>query len=39
MDESDLWIAATAIAIGAIVVTRDQDFRPIGGLMIEDWTA
>lgn len=27
LDENDLWIAATALAIGAAVVTRDKDFK------------
>lgn len=38
LDENDLWIAATAMARGAIVVTSDSDFRRISGLDIEDWT-
>jgi tRNA(fMet)-specific endonuclease VapC len=37
-DDNDLWIAATALNIGAIVVTRDQDMRRMPGLAIEDWT-
>ena len=32
LDENDLWIAATALAIGAILVSRDSDFRGIEGL-------
>ena len=38
MDENDLWLAATAAALGATVVTRDSDFRGTPGLMVEDWT-
>lgn len=38
MDENDLWIAATALSVGAVIITRDQDSRSIGGLMVEDWT-
>lgn len=38
MADNDLWIAATAAAIGAVVVTRDTDFQKIPGLAIEDWT-
>jgi len=34
LDENDLWIAATALAIGATLVTRDSDFREIEGLAI-----
>lgn len=38
MIDNDLWIAATAKAFGAVLVTRDQDFVGIPGLAIEDWT-
>lgn len=39
LDENDLWIAATALAIGATLVSRDSDFQQISGLTVEDWTA
>ncbi len=39
LDENDLWIAATALALGATLISRDRDFREIDGLAIEDWTA
>jgi len=32
LDESDLWIAATAIALEAILISRDNDFAGIQGL-------
>jgi predicted nucleic acid-binding protein len=32
LDENDLWMAATALASGAKLVTRDGDFEGIGGL-------
>jgi len=32
LDENDLWVAATALALGATLVTRDGDFRGIDGL-------
>ncbi|MBI4327950.1 MAG: type II toxin-antitoxin system VapC family toxin [Chloroflexi bacterium] len=38
LDENDLWIAATARAIGAALVSRDSDFRQIDFLAVEDWT-
>ncbi len=38
LDENDLWIAATALAIGAVLVTSDSDFQRVTGLTIEDWT-
>ena len=34
LDENDLWIAATALAIGATLVTCDTDFREIQDLAI-----
>jgi predicted nucleic acid-binding protein len=39
LDENDLWIAATALALGAVLVTRDGDFRHIDGLAVENWDA
>jgi predicted nucleic acid-binding protein len=34
LDENDLWVAATALAIGAILVSRDNDFGGIDGLRV-----
>ena len=39
LDENDLWIAATALALGAALISRDSDFQHIEGLAVEDWTA
>jgi predicted nucleic acid-binding protein len=39
LDENDLWIAATALALSAVLVSRDSDFQQIDGLATEDWTA
>jgi predicted nucleic acid-binding protein len=39
LDENDLWIVATAMALGAVLVSRDTDFRYVAGLLVEDWTA
>jgi tRNA(fMet)-specific endonuclease VapC len=36
--ENDLWIAATALALGAVLVTADSDFQSVPGLMLDDWT-
>jgi predicted nucleic acid-binding protein len=38
LDENDLWIASTALALGATLVTRDSDFANIDGLQVEDWS-
>lgn len=36
--QNDLWIAAHARALGAIVVTgNDREFRRVPGLRVEDW--
>lgn len=34
MEENDLWIAATALAIGATVVSRDEAFLGVAGLNV-----
>lgn len=34
LDENDLWVAATAIALGAALVSRDSDFAGIEGLPV-----
>jgi predicted nucleic acid-binding protein len=38
LDENDLWIAATAMVLGAVLVSRDKDFLKVVGLTVEDWT-
>ncbi|MCC6765748.1 MAG: type II toxin-antitoxin system VapC family toxin [Deltaproteobacteria bacterium] len=38
LDENDLWIAATASALGATLVTRDRDFTAMPDLTTVDWT-
>lgn len=37
LDENDLWIAATALSLGAVMVTMDSDFQRVSGLRVEDW--
>jgi predicted nucleic acid-binding protein len=34
LDENDLWVAATALALGATLVSRDSDFGRIDGLTL-----
>ena len=31
LDENDLWIAATTLALDATLVSRDGDFQTVGG--------
>jgi predicted nucleic acid-binding protein len=38
LDENDLWIAATALSLGATLVSRDTDFHRVDHLQIADWT-
>ena len=38
LEDNDLWIAATALTQGAILVSRDQIFTRVPGLQVEDWT-
>jgi predicted nucleic acid-binding protein len=34
LDENDLWMAATALALGATLVSRDRDFGDVDGLPV-----
>jgi tRNA(fMet)-specific endonuclease VapC len=34
LDENDLWIAATALALNAALVSHDADFSGIDGLVV-----
>ena len=36
--DNDLWIAATAVELGAVLVTADSDFGNLRGLTLVDWT-
>ncbi len=38
LDDNDLWIAATAITQGHLLVTRDHIFAQVPGLQVEDWS-
>ena len=38
LDENDLWIAATALSLRAVLVTADSHFQRVRGLTTEDWT-
>jgi len=35
--ENDLWIAATAIEHGLVLVSRDEHFDQVEGLLVESW--
>jgi predicted nucleic acid-binding protein len=37
LDENDLWIAASASAMGCTVVSRDADLHHVQGLAVIDW--
>jgi tRNA(fMet)-specific endonuclease VapC len=38
LSDNDLWIAAAALSLGAILVSNDQAFNHVPGLTVEDWT-
>ncbi len=38
LDENDLWIAATALVLSAVLISRDSDFQRIDRLTVHDWT-
>jgi tRNA(fMet)-specific endonuclease VapC len=38
LSDNDLWIAATALSLGAVLVSNDQAFNRVPGLTVEDWT-
>jgi predicted nucleic acid-binding protein len=37
LDENDLWIAATALSLSAVLVITDTDFQRVSTLKLEDW--
>ena len=38
LSDNDLWIAASALALSAVLVSNDQIFSLVPGLVVEDWT-
>jgi tRNA(fMet)-specific endonuclease VapC len=38
LEQNDLWIAATAIALNATVISRDADLRKVSEVSVIDWT-
>jgi tRNA(fMet)-specific endonuclease VapC len=37
ISDNDLWIAAAALSLGAVLVSNDQAFSRVPGLGVEDW--
>lgn len=37
-NDNDVWIAATALTLSNLLVTRDQVFSRVPGLQVEDWS-
>jgi tRNA(fMet)-specific endonuclease VapC len=35
--ENDIWIAASALQHGLVLITRDKDFDTVEGLTVEKW--
>ena len=38
ISDNDLWIAAAALSVNAVLVSNDQIFRHVPGLTVDDWT-
>ena len=38
IDDNDLWIAAATLSLSATLVTNDQQFSRVPGLVVRDWT-
>jgi hypothetical protein len=38
MQQVDVQVAAIALTLGCVLVTKDSDFQAISGLTIEDWS-
>ncbi len=38
LDENDLWIAATVMALAGTLVSHDSDYWRVDGLNVVDWT-
>jgi predicted nucleic acid-binding protein len=38
LGDNDLWIAATAVTLNAVLITRDNAFSRLSGIVVEDWT-
>jgi tRNA(fMet)-specific endonuclease VapC len=38
LSDNDLWVAAAALSLGAVLVSNDQAYSHVPGLSVEDWT-